>query len=69
MFKNFGKGKTIKAPVGFELIFHGFVVYALTQYATLLGNNFAKGQIYKISLDIFYFDRICVTIRRYLILP
>lgn len=39
-FKSFGKGKNIKATLGFELVTYRFVVKALTHSGTMLGNNF-----------------------------
>lgn len=60
--KIFGKVKFLKAPVGFDLVTHSYVVNALINCTTLLGNNFGKENIYKVILDfIAYFDRKYVT--------
>lgn len=44
-FKSFGKGKNIKATLGFELVTYIFVVKALTHSETMLGNTFRKENI------------------------
>lgn len=41
-FKSFGKGKNIKATLGFELVTCRFVVKALTHSGTMLGNTSEK---------------------------
>lgn len=53
-FKNFGKGKFIKTPVGFKIMTYtcSFVGDALTHCALLLGNNFEKKKNEEIILFI-----------------
>lgn len=63
-FKSFGKGKNIKATLGFELVTCRFVVKALTHSGTMLGNTFRKENIKHYFNFIVYLDLKYVTIWR-----
>lgn len=59
--KNFGKGKIIKGPAGFEFMTYQnrLVANAQTACTMLLGKDFQGKQLYKMILCfIVYFDRI-----------
>lgn len=48
----------LKSPAGFELMTYMFIEKPLTHCATLIGDNFGKETINKITLDfIAYFDK------------
>lgn len=56
--KLFGKVKILKSQAGFELMTYRFVVNPLTHCTMLLGDNFGKETIDKITLDfIVYVDK------------
>lgn len=57
--KKFKKVKLIKALAGFELLTYRFVANALTNCATLLGNNFGKDFFFLIKLDFFLIVKKC----------
>lgn len=55
VLKTAGKVKILKSPSRLELMTYIFGVNPLTHCATLLiGDNFGKKTIYKITLDIVY---------------
>lgn len=45
--------ESLKAAAGFELMTYGFLVNAITHYATLLGNTF-KDKVKQISLILLF---------------